>query len=197
MVCTLEMSRTVMHNYRCVTEWDEWFYKNKSLKIYFEELNEEGLVIISRFFHYSLFIIVCSASPLPKIIVFTAHFCKVFFFAQSILLTKCILLNHPQCMGIQNNILGCKGACDISSFCWIISEWLCSVPYRDCYFCYSPVYLWRICSWWVAVLSNMKVRTSAITFCNSQTLIQNCPIYVMFYEGGLQQGIMLDIGLSV
>jgi hypothetical protein len=35
----------------------------KSLKGYLEGLIEEGLIIISRFLHYSLFIIVCSATP--------------------------------------------------------------------------------------------------------------------------------------
>ena len=54
-----------------------------------------------------------------------------------------------------------------------------------------------MCSWSVAVLNHNKVRASVITFCNSQTLIQNCLLYVMIYDSGLQQGIMLDIGLSV
>jgi len=38
-----------------------------------EGLNEQELVNISTFLHYSLFIIACSASSLPKI-VFTACF---------------------------------------------------------------------------------------------------------------------------
>jgi hypothetical protein len=55
----------------------------------------------------------------------------------------------------------------------------------------------RICSWTVAVQTHNKVITSAITFCNSQTLIQSCLICVMVYECGLRQGIMLGNGLSV
>ena len=118
-------------------------------------------------------------------------------FTQILLLTKCILLNHPQCLGIQNNILGCKGMCVISLFCLDHQPTAMFRSYSYCYFCYSPAYQRRICSWTVAVRNHNKVRTSAITFCNSQTLIQNCLIYVMVYECGLQQGIMLNVCLFV
>jgi len=38
----------------------------------------------------------------------------------------------------------------------------------------------------LAVLNHSKVKASAIMFCNSETLMQNCVMYVMFYESGLQ-----------
>ena len=147
------------------------------MKGYLEGLNEEGLVIISKFLQYSLFIIVCSASSLPKIVCLLRFLFRLLF-TQIFLLTKCILLNHLQCLGIQNNILGCKGMCGISLFRLDHQRMVMFRFYSYCYFCYRPAYQRRICSWAVAVQNHNKVSTSAITFCNSQTLIQNCLIYL-------------------
>ena len=178
---------------RGITEWGKLFHKNESLKGYLEGLNEEGLVIISKFLHYSLFIIVFSASSLPKI-VFYRVFLFGLLFTQIFLLTKCILLNHPKCLGIENNILGCKGMCGINLFCLDHQRMAVCHSYSYCYFCYRSVYQRRICNFTVAVQNHNKVITFTITFCNSEILIQNCLIYVLIYECGLQQGI---IGLSV
>jgi len=52
-----------------------------------EWLNEEGLVIISKFLHYLLFIIVCSGSSLPKIV------CLLHFFIQTFIHTN-VLINE-------------------------------------------------------------------------------------------------------
>ena len=42
-----------------------------------------------------------------------------------------------------------------------------------------------------------KVRACAVTFCNSETLIQICMIYAVVSDSGLHKGIVADIGLSV
>jgi len=83
----------------------------KGLKGYLEGLIE-GLVINSRFWYYSLFIIVLLLRS--QNYVFIA--CQPFI-THTFLLPKCIHLNHPQCLGIPNNILVCKGMCGISFFC--------------------------------------------------------------------------------
>ena len=98
-----------------------------------EGLNEGGLVIISKFLHYSLFIIVYCAASLPQIVRLLLFLFRRLF-TQIFLLTKCILLNHPQYLGIQNNILWCKGMCGISLFC-LDDQWTSMFhSYSYCYF---------------------------------------------------------------